>query len=84
MDEQLGDATKCRLREILSSRKAEEIIENIEKGSCPNCWMECSAFTNIKLDLFQLSKWTLKSFLKDRGRSTDVKQGRALRMDVSS
>jgi len=77
MNDQLGDVKRSPLKEILSSREARAIRKKIEKGSCPNCWMDCYSFMNIKLDLVQFSKWTLESILKERMHAGRGAFGRA-------
>lgn len=58
--QEMGNIRNCRLADFWVSEKSKSIAKRIEKGLCPNCWMDCS-LSNIKADLVQITKWVLKS-----------------------
>ena len=66
IDKKLGNLTKQSLKEIWSSEDAWAIRKEIEKGKCPNCWTECEISKNIKFDLFNLVKWSIKYYIKTK------------------
>jgi len=49
----LGDLKKKRFKEIINSKKMEEIKRKVNK--CNDCWMVCSARTSMKSNLIKLS-----------------------------
>ena len=56
MSEKLGNIRENRLEDIWKSKKAGEVWKRINKGLCPNCWVECESQKNITYELPRVLK----------------------------
>lgn len=64
IEDPIGNIKESTLAEIWSSEEAKATRKKIEKGMCPNCWMDCM-IDNIMLDLVQVFKWSIGSSLRE-------------------
>ena len=63
MDAKLGNIREESLTEIWLSDEAEEIREQIRRGRCPGCWVECEAYRDIKRNRWGLAATALKGLV---------------------
>jgi MoaA/NifB/PqqE/SkfB family radical SAM enzyme len=63
MDAKLGNIREKRLTEIWLSDEADEIREQIRRGQCPGCWVECEAYRDIKRNRKGLAATALKGLV---------------------
>ena len=64
MDGPLGNALEKPLREIWGSGEAAEARRIIGSGGCPNCWVECERFRDIRRDARGLVRTALRALLR--------------------
>ncbi len=62
MDRKMGNTREQHLEEIWLSEEAERTRELIGDGMCPNCWVECEAFRDIRRDRSGLLVTALRTF----------------------
>ena len=63
MDAKLGNIREESLTEIWLSDEAEKIREQIRRGRCPSCWVECEAYRDIKRNRWGLAATALKGLV---------------------
>jgi MoaA/NifB/PqqE/SkfB family radical SAM enzyme len=66
IDEPMGNARKTKLEEIWGSMEAEKARKKITIGDCPNCWVECEVYREIRKDPIGLLKTALRAALDPR------------------
>jgi len=63
MDRKMGNIRERPLEEIWLSEEAERTRGLIGDGMCPNCWVECEAFRDIRRDRSGLLVTALRTFM---------------------
>ena len=63
LDMPLGNALEKPLHEMWRSREAAAARRIIGGGGCPNCWVECEAFREIRRDVRGLISAALRALL---------------------
>lgn len=64
VDRKLGNIRKDGLNQIWDSKNAQQIQQEIKKGTCPNCWVECETYRSIYENVCLLAFFWIKRLFK--------------------